>query len=102
MCLNTNAQIITFTDCLLTNESFSKNDKIVIFPNPTKEILNISIDDIPEIPSITIYNTLGQIIEIVPHSQDLKSLDISLLKSGNYFIQIAYDKGIITKKFTKE
>lgn len=52
------------------------------------------------ISSISIYNMLGQVVLV--QTNDLKTIDISNLKTGNYFVKITTDKGSANAKFLKE
>lgn len=71
---------------------------INVYPNPTKEELNIGIDS-KDIQLITIFNTSGQIVLSPPPSN---RIDISSLSPGIYFIRIANNKETFTKKIIKE
>ncbi|MBC7641586.1 MAG: T9SS type A sorting domain-containing protein, partial [Flavobacterium sp.] len=52
------------------------------------------------ISSLSIYNALGQVIQVI--TNPTKSIDVSDLKSGNYFLKIISDKGISNSVFIKE
>ena len=54
-----------------------------------------------EISSITIYNMLGQIVVAIPNAKNVETVDVSSLKSGNYFVKINSDKGTSNTKFIK-
>ena len=73
-----------------------------ISPNPVKEILNITKNQNIELKSVSIYNTLGQLFQVYTNAQNLKSIDVSNLKTGNYIIKINSDKGILNAKFIKK
>ncbi len=67
-----------------------------IYPNPTKDVLNIESQQPIEI--IKIYNLQGQLIK-----EDSKSsVDVSQLTKGLYFVQVSLDSKTDTKKFIKE
>ena len=57
------------------------------------------IDDNVEIKTISIYNTIGQLIKSTTNLDE--TIDVSDLKSGTYFISIELEKGIATEKFIK-
>jgi hypothetical protein len=91
----------TTTVALLANQDFVFEDYFKIYPNPVNDILNIDTKQIIEVPSINIYNTLGQIVLVIPNAQQTKSVDVSSLKTGNYFMKINSDKGSSSVKFMK-
>ena len=64
-------------------------------------VLNIDMKQAIEVTSINIYNTLGQIVLIIPNAQQKKSVDVSSLKTGNYVLKINSDKGTSNVKFIK-
>lgn len=81
------------TDQLSTKESLK--DNINIYPNPAKDILHIGVKD--NVLSIEIYNTVGQLVKTTKD----KSLNVSTLAKGVYFIKIKTDKNEISTKFVK-
>ncbi|MGX7666784.1 T9SS type A sorting domain-containing protein [Flavobacterium pedocola] len=74
----------------------------VLYPNPVNNILNIQTKQTIEVSSISIYNQLGQLVLVVPNAQDIKTVDVSGLAAGNYFIKINSDKGTSNAKFIKQ
>ena len=50
--------------------------------------------------SVYVYNTLGQLMQINTNLNN--TIDVSSLKTGNYFIKILSDKGSSIIKFIKE
>jgi hypothetical protein len=48
-----------------------------------------------------IYNTLGQIVLVIPNTQQTKTVDVSSLKTGNYLMKINSDKGCSSVKFLR-
>jgi hypothetical protein len=83
---------------LSVNDSFLI-DKINIYPNPTKNKLNITVNDSLIINSVEIYNIMGQLMKTVKNSNEL---NISSLDAGVYFAKVITNKGNITKKIIKE
>ena len=73
---------------------FLDND-IVVYPNPTKDILNIETRlDI----EVELYNMIGSAIVI----SDIKKIDLSDYPDGIYNLIIRYDKIVINKKIIKQ
>ncbi len=78
----------------LSTEQFTK-DTFTFYPNPAKDYITISTTSTP-ILSIRIVNTLGQQMAYYDNSNTLKrTIDISALKSGMYYL-------IINEKWTKK
>lgn len=89
------------TVALLGNSDFAFDNYFSIYPNPADDVLNIETKKKIDVTSISIYNTLGQVILVNPNAQQTKSVDVSSLKSGNYFLKINSDKGSSSVKFVK-
>ncbi|TWO32865.1 T9SS type A sorting domain-containing protein [Seonamhaeicola sediminis] len=69
----------------LSTDEFSKTNNIKVSPNPTKNILNLS--NLPNVGgTISITNTYGVTVKKVKYSSSSKTIDISELSSGVYFI----------------
>jgi hypothetical protein len=71
-------------------------DGINIYPNPTKETLNISN---AETANIEVYDMLGRMILSKNNISLNEQLNISGLNAGAYFIKIAKEGNSTTKKF---
>ncbi|PWA07206.1 DUF7619 domain-containing protein [Flavobacterium psychrotolerans] len=102
-----NAPIVTNTATTsilqaLGTQDFEFANYLSVYPNPAKNLLNIAIKKQIELTSISIYNTLGQLVLVIPNAQQVSSVDVSGLKTGNYFIKVNSDKGSANAKFIKE
>lgn len=86
----------------LSVEEFGLNN-IVLYPNPTSTILNISIKDNNLPDSYSIYNMLGQTIATkqISSNADL-SINSSQLSNGMYFVKIIKEGSSVTLPFIKE
>ena len=92
----------TTTIQALATQDFEFGNYFTLYPNPAKNVLNISTKSSIEVHSITIYNLLGQVVLAIPNAQNLNIVDVSSLKTGHYSIKITSDKGSATEKFMKE
>jgi len=88
--------IIYQDSCYFANSDVNQLPKFVLFPNPTEERIQISSQE--TIKSLSIYNVLGYIVK---ETSGLKSVDISNLSSGIYFIEVSTDTGRSIQKFIK-
>jgi len=85
----------------LSNQDFDFETNFTLYPNPAKDVLNFKVKSEMEVKSISIYNTLGQIIMTTIHAEN-GEINVSNLQSGNYFIKVFTDKGSSTAKFIKQ
>ncbi|KAB1158071.1 T9SS type A sorting domain-containing protein [Flavobacterium luteum] len=102
-----NFPIITNTATTSVLQSLGTNDFefstfFNLYPNPAKQLLNIDVKKQIELSSISIFNTLGQQIVVIPNAQQTKQVDVSNLKTGNYFIKVTSNKGSSSGKFIKD
>lgn len=90
------------SDCSfeLANDTFENPWSIVVYPNPVRSVLNINQQKTNA--TVTIYNSMGQMVFSNSGSGPTRSIDVSSLKSGNYFLKVISDEGIFTTKFIKE
>ncbi|TDO82935.1 putative repeat protein (TIGR01451 family)/predicted secreted protein (Por secretion system target) [Flavobacterium chryseum] len=91
----------TSTFKTLGTQDFEFSKYFTIYPNPVQNVLNISIKNDITIKSIAIYDVLGQLVIVVPNSENVYQVDVSKLKTGNYFIKIKSNKGTSSSKFIK-
>jgi hypothetical protein len=94
----TNTATSTFQT--LANNTFNLDNYLSLSPNPAKDILNLNIQDFENIQSISIYNMLGQLVQITTNPSN--SINVADLKTGNYIIKLHTEKGEISGKFIKE
>ena len=83
----------------IPNPSFS--DYFALYPNPTRDLLNIKTKKNIFIDSIAVFNLLGQSVIQLKNVSNDSSIDVSGLEIGTYLIKISSDKGIFNSKFIK-
>jgi hypothetical protein len=87
----------------LSNENFSFDNSLYIYPNPSNNVLNIGLNGNNEMPSsYNIYNSLGQVLKssVISSETDL-SISIVDLLNGIYFIKLEKDNDFKTLTFVK-
>lgn len=94
--------ILKNVNVLSNAENVQDNSTITLFPNPANDVLQIQSNDDVVISAISIYNTLGQLIKVIPNAKETTSIDVSQLVSGTYFVKVTSDKGSSNSKFIKE
>jgi Ig-like domain CHU_C associated/Secretion system C-terminal sorting domain/FG-GAP-like repeat len=96
---NTRLAVIVSNGGCLANETFELLN-LKVFPNPVKDILNLSFDK--EISNVSIFNVLGQEVISKSIKENESKIDMSRLPSGTYFLKIYSDNLVKTVKVIKE
>ncbi len=93
-------QIISKNNTAILSESnFSLSDKILVYPNPTSDIIHIEAENLT-IKNVELFTTLGQLI--VTKETDFLNINIKDIEPGLYSIKIYTNKGIVVKQIVKE
>lgn len=74
-----------------------KTEKLSVFPNPSLYGNDWSLNNVPLNSSIEVFNSLGQIVAMIPSSNSSTITIDSKLNRGVYFIQVKHD-GITENK----
>ena len=87
---------------LSTDEFALANSSIVLYPNPTTNVLHLESQQ--AIKQISIYDISGRQIKDIAVIGLKMNLDISTetLSAGTYFVKIKTINGALVKKFIKE
>ena len=84
------------------NEYEEANWDVNIFPNPSKDFLNIIVNGSqPKDIKYTIMNTLGKIIYQQSGTFNRHQINIEKLFKGNYFLILEQDNYLTSKEFVK-
>lgn len=86
----------------LGTQDFEFSNYFKVYPIPAVDVLNISMIHDIEIQSIAVFDILGQMVIAFPNIKDTSKIDVSNLKTGNYFLKIKSNKGISSLKFIKK
>lgn len=84
-------------NAVLNTSELVKKDKIAIFPNPVKTILNVATEG--EVLSLEIYDNLGRFIL---KSLNKKSVNVQDFAKGTYYLKIQVKDKVYYEKFLKE
>ena len=75
---------------------------VLVYPNPSKGIINISANGLCKEFTLTISDTRGQQILTMPITQyqdgQTRKISLSQLQKGIYMMRLASDTGVVTKK----
>lgn len=69
-------------------------DNFNIYPNPTSDILNISLESNLVFEKAVVYNNLGQIVK----EANQEVINVSELAKGIYYVEVTTNQGRATKK----
>lgn len=72
---------------------------LVLYPNPVTNELNIAVSNSEIVENVAIYNLTGQLVKSL--KGDIKTVDMSDLSSGNYFVKVQTNQGVMNKKIIK-
>ncbi|MBT8278892.1 MAG: T9SS type A sorting domain-containing protein [Bacteroidia bacterium] len=94
---------VAFWDTSLSTEDFEQNVAFKIRPNPVESNLSLFFQRNMESIEVEIYNLLGsRITRITDSNVSNKTIDVSLWKTGLYFVKITTEYGSQTKRFIKQ
>lgn len=79
-----------------------QKENVVLYPNPVKDVLNITTSELSAEKTIVIYSALGQKVLETKANSVTVSLPINKLNSGVYFCRINSGTQSITKTFIKQ
>jgi hypothetical protein len=84
----------------------SDEEQIRVYPNPAKDKVSVQAEGIRSEVKIRLFNALGSLVrEYEPYSLEnssVKTLDVSGLNKGMYFMQVVYDDETFTLRLILE
>lgn len=92
-------KLFKIVNTLLSTNDFTKSI-ISLYPNPVKDILNITLSENTSIENYEIYDLLGK--KVMSKNTTQNTVNISGLSKGIYLLKVLTNEGIITNKFIKE
>lgn len=91
--------VVYFETAFLSNADFTSN-LITVFPNPVRNILNLSAEK--EMTKVSVFSLLGQEVIAKNIGSTEGSLDFSDLAAGTYIVKIQADNQFKTLKVIKQ
>jgi len=79
----------------ISSHDFSKSLKVNIYPNPTKDIVYVEIE---ENAKVEISNLQGQIVKTETLNSTTNSIDLNGINSGVYLVKVMTKEKFIVKK----
>ena len=87
-------------DVVLSNDSFNNKSNVMAYPNPVKDVLNLSYKT--AISNVRVINLLGQeVLNTKTNTNDVQ-VDMSALNAGAYIVNITVEDTVHTIKVIKE
>ena len=88
------------TEYTLSLDQNPIQQKLVLFPNPVTNTLNIAASDTEVIQKVAVYNLIGQQVKNI--LGDIRSIDMNDLINGTYFVKVQTDHGVFNGKIIKK
>ncbi|MFY0482819.1 M1 family aminopeptidase [Flavobacterium sp. PLA-1-15] len=82
----------------LSTEEFTMLQELMLYPNPTSDLLRLTVPQGLQIKEVVFYNTIGQQIKTSTEN----SWNIADFASGVYFMKVFTDFGVKQIRFVKE
>ncbi|RUT70625.1 T9SS C-terminal target domain-containing protein [Flavobacterium cupreum] len=86
-------QVRVYSLATILNTDKFVMENFSLYPNPTSELVNITLNENLELQKVNIYNTLGQLIK----TEKSNTISVNALSKGVYYFEIITDKGKATK-----
>ncbi|PWW19547.1 reprolysin-like metallopeptidase [Chryseobacterium sp. AG844] len=103
---NINPVNFTITQTLGVNETAANKDVFVVYPNPSKGLLNVKFTNSNEVYDITVYDVSGKLVFTQANNKlnhdKTGSFDLSHLVQGDYLIKVKSKNLEKTIKWIKE
>ena len=95
---NTIIEIELYGSSVLATNQNDLQSTVRLYPNPVKDVLYIS--DTENVSKLEVYDITGRMIKSV--ATRYNKVDLSELRTGNYFLKIYYPNKTINSKIIKE
>ncbi|MCQ2271025.1 MAG: fibronectin type III domain-containing protein [Bacteroidales bacterium] len=78
------------------------SNSINLMPNPADKYIELTVNSNVLVKEAVIYNAFGQMIQMVQLTDNHARINLDNYASGMYFVRIAGDNAVATKKFIKK
>lgn len=85
----------------LATNNLVKEGAVSIYPNPTKDLVNIRLEDAAA-TNITVFDVTGKSVLSTKVNDTQSEVNLSDLNSGVYLLNVKTDKGETTKRIVKQ
>lgn len=89
-----------YTNTTLGTDRFEKTTEVMVYPNPTSELITISVQNDNQINSTSLFSLDGKFIVTYnnPQISNQFTINVQNLSSGFYYLKIETNSGSISKK----
>lgn len=87
-------------DTMDVEDNSRPENKVVLYPNPANEFLNVSRASDIHLEEVIIYDLQGRIVHKL--SGDVDTIYVDHLSSGIYMVEIKSDKNTLRKRIVKK
>ncbi len=85
---------------LLSAGGFEKDNSVTIYPNPVKNILNVTSDG--TVRYVELYDMQGRLLETGIVNDISTTIDLTSRAAGMYFVKVTTDKGVKVENVIRE
>ena len=78
------------------------SNSISLMPNPADNYIEMTVNGNVNVKEAAIYNAFGQMIQMVQLTDNHARINLDNYASGMYFVRVAGDNAVATKKFIKK
>jgi aminopeptidase YwaD len=82
------------------NENMKLSEKLVVYPNPVENGLNFNMPEGIEEYDLRITDASGRVL-LSKNGNTMEQLDVTMLKSGSYYLIVRANDKFYTANFTK-
>lgn len=85
--------------------SLTNQEDLIIYPNPAKDYLKITMSDFQELTQLKIYNAFGHLVKTIPKQAigNNTTIDLTGFENGLYLLSVFQNQSrVITKRFLVE
>jgi beta-glucanase (GH16 family) len=86
----------------LSTATIADKSNFKVYPNPVSEVLTITVDSSNLNSKAKIYSITGQLLQSFSINETEKTIDVTGLAPGIYFLEIQSDRGTERQKFIKK
>lgn len=87
-CVNSNSVTVSVKSCVGITDLDAENQDLIIYPNPTRERLNVKVNGISEDKTLQVYNSIGQLIIEKKLTSENSQIDLSDYARGFYYLKL--------------
>ena len=91
--------------CIVSVDEVAAQIGLNVYPNPSTDVLNITMEDASLVNAIQLVNQLGQVVFGIQNtevSDNAVVLDMNQFAAGFYTLSVFTDKGVVTQKVIKK